>query len=222
MKPALRPAFLAVALLLHAGLLFSIYAGLEKEQDRPVKPPLAVRIIPAQNAAQSAAVPASQPLQPASPSAPKKTAKPAPIAKNKPRRSIGKMPESASPATASRALTEIEPPDLPTTNASPPPVTVSPVKTDVSIPASYASTNRKPEYPALSKRYGEQGTVILRVFVREDGAAGDIQLKVSSGFPLLDKSAITAVKTWRFNPATLDGKPVAEWYQVPIPFKLEQ
>jgi protein TonB len=29
------------------------------------------------------------------------------------------------------------------------------------------------------------------------------------------------VQSWRFNPATSDGKPIAEWYQVSIPFKLQ-
>ncbi len=96
-----------------------------------------------------------------------------------------------------------------------------PVKTGVSIPASYAASNRKPPYPALSRRYGDQGTVMLRVLVKADGTAGEVQVKSSSGFPLLDESAKTTVQTWRFNPATSDGKPVDEWFLVPIPFKLQ-
>ncbi len=72
----------------------------------------------------------------------------------------------------------------------------------------------------MSKRLGEQGTVVLRGLVRHDGTAGTVEVKSSSGFPRLDESAINAVKTWRFNPATVDGKAVDEWYQVPIPFKL--
>ena len=49
---------------------------------------------------------------------------------------------------------------------------------------------------------------------------GEVQVRTSSGFPLLDEAARSAVQTWRFNPATSDGKPVAEWYLVPIIFKL--
>jgi TonB family protein len=37
---------------------------------------------------------------------------------------------------------------------------------------------------------------------------------------MLDEAARSAVQTWRFNPATSDGKAVAEWYLVPIIFKL--
>jgi protein TonB len=57
--------------------------------------------------------------------------------------------------------------------------------------------------------------------VNADGPAGQIEIKSSSGYPLLDESAKTAVQTWRFNPGTSDGKPVADWFLIPIPFKLQ-
>jgi protein TonB len=73
----------------------------------------------------------------------------------------------------------------------------------------------------MSKRMGEQGTVVLRVLVKSDGTAGTVEVKSSSGFPRLDQSATEAVKSWRFNPATIDGMAVDEWYLLPIPFKLQ-
>jgi periplasmic protein TonB len=102
--------------------------------------------------------------------------------------------------------------------AMPPPA--APVRAGPSIPASYAVSNRKPDYPLIARRYGEQGTVMLSVYVRADGSAGEVQIKTSSGHELLDESAKTAVQGWRFNPATIDGKPIAQWYQIPIPFTL--
>lgn len=63
--------------------------------------------------------------------------------------------------------------------------------------------------------------MVLRVLVKANGTAGAVEIKTSSGFPLLDKSARTTVPTWRFTPATVNGKPVDEWYEVSIPFKLE-
>jgi protein TonB len=86
--------------------------------------------------------------------------------------------------------------------------------------ARYAATNPVPPYPYLSRRYNEQGTVVLRVLVKADGTVGALEIASSSGYPLLDRSATSTVRHWRFQPATVDGKPVAEWYELSIPYKL--
>ncbi|MBS1186824.1 MAG: hypothetical protein H6R04_842 [Burkholderiaceae bacterium] len=92
--------------------------------------------------------------------------------------------------------------------------------TPVSLPADYLASNRKPEYPLLARQNDEQGTVLLRVLVSENGRASKVQLAQSSGYPLLDQSALSAVQSWRFRPATRNSQPVAEWYRLAIPFKL--
>ncbi|MBC7788169.1 MAG: energy transducer TonB [Methylophilaceae bacterium] len=132
-----------------------------------------------------------------------------------------------------------EPPALqnvPTTTATPPKTVIInpsepipnsevtnsvPLKTGVSISASYAKSNRKPEYPSVSRRFNEQGTVVLKVLVKEDGTAGLVEIKNSSGFPLLDESAKNAVSEWHFNPAKIDGKSINEIYVLSIPFILK-
>ncbi len=93
--------------------------------------------------------------------------------------------------------------------------------TGVSIPADYAGTNQKPVYPLLSRKLAEQGTVVLRIQVKEDGSPGDVRIQQSSGYPLLDESALSAVRQWRFHPASINHRPVTEWYQIAIPFKLQ-
>ena len=100
------------------------------------------------------------------------------------------------------------------------PQTNTAIKTGVSISASYAKTNQKPEYPSQSRRLNEEGTVVLSVFVTAEGMAGAVEIKSSSGFPMLDQSAKDAVKQWHFNPATVDGIPIDESYSLRIPFKL--
>ncbi len=94
------------------------------------------------------------------------------------------------------------------------------VKTGVSISASYAKNNQKPEYPAKSRRFNEQGTVVLMVLVLEDGTAGKVDIKNTSGFPLLDESAKIAVLKWHFIPSKIDGRPINEFYTLSIPFTL--
>lgn len=125
--------------------------------------------------------------------------------------------ERSAPSNTSAIAAPAEPAPEPQASAAPPPS----ARTPVSIPASYAATNRKPEYPRMSRQLEEQGTVVLRVLVRADGTAGAVEIRTSSGFPLLDQSARNAVQTWRFHPATQDGKPVDEWFLIPIPFKLQ-
>ena len=123
-------------------------------------------------------------------------------------------------ATQAPAVSREPAPVAPAALPAPPAPAPEPVRTGVAISASYAASNRPPVQPARSLRNGEQGKVILRVMVQADGSAGEVQVRTSSGFPLLDEAARSAVQTWRFNPATSDGKPIAEWYLVPIIFKL--
>lgn len=87
------------------------------------------------------------------------------------------------------------------------------------VDASFAG-NRLPEYPAMSRRLGEQGVVVLRVLIGADGAAGDVQLIRSSGSARLDRSAMETIRQWRFVPAVRGGKPVSAWYEWQWEFRL--
>jgi protein TonB len=77
------------------------------------------------------------------------------------------------------------------------------------------------EYPPASRRAGEAGTVILAIFVKEDGRPGEVKVAKSSGFPKLDEAAVKEVqRNWRLVPGKEDGKPVAMWYNFAVTFKL--
>ena len=80
--------------------------------------------------------------------------------------------------------------------------------------------NPAPAYPPLSKRFREQGIVMLRVRVSAAGLAEQIDLETSSGSPRLDAAAIEAVKQWRFIPAKRGNDAMAGWALVPINFRL--
>jgi len=79
----------------------------------------------------------------------------------------------------------------------------------------------QPDYPPASKRLGEAGTVLLNVYVLEDGKVGDATVQKSSGFPRLDEAAVREVKrSWRLVPGTKNGKPAAMYGQFAVTFKL--
>lgn len=80
--------------------------------------------------------------------------------------------------------------------------------------------NPAPAYPRLSRRLGEEGTVLLRVHVDASGRPAQIELKQSSGHTRLDAAALDTVRQWRFTPARLGESAVAGWVVVPLSFSL--
>jgi TonB family protein len=80
--------------------------------------------------------------------------------------------------------------------------------------------NPRPVYPSEAREKGYQGQVILRVEVLADGRVGQIEMKKSSGHEVLDRSALTTVKKWRFIPARREGVAVPFWVNVPVEFQL--
>lgn len=124
----------------------------------------------------------------------------------------------ALPAAAPASAPLAQAPAIPVATA-PAPAPVAP--TAPRFDADYLD-NPKPVYPALSRRIGEEGKVVLRVHVLPDGRADDIQLHAASGSPRLDQAALDAVRRWRFVPARQGAQAVAAWVQVPIVFTLKE
>ncbi|WP_158590365.1 energy transducer TonB [Noviherbaspirillum cavernae] len=221
---------IAATLLLHAALVAAVVAGFANHKSVALEPPvITVALVPSTIDESTAPAPL-----PTAPSPPLEQARPEPRRSEPKRTAMPKPPSKPHTTTARESRTssapiEAEPsapaidnaPSTSTTAPASPAAAAAPVRTEPSISASYAAGNRKPQYPLMSRRFQEEGTVILRVFVKPDGTAGAVDIKTSSGHPLLDESARSAVQGWRFNPATSDGKPIAEWYQVPVPFTLE-
>jgi len=83
------------------------------------------------------------------------------------------------------------------------------------------SQNPPPDYPSIARRRRYQGTVILEVYVLEDGQVGDLRVAESSTYSLLDRAAMKAVRRWQFDPARKGNREVAMWVKVPIRFNLE-
>lgn len=79
----------------------------------------------------------------------------------------------------------------------------------------------KPKYPRLAKRKNQQGTSIIRAKISRFGTVDEVRLHKTSGYRLLDKSAMNALRDWQFKPATQAGVTVIAWVQVPVKFQLE-
>jgi protein TonB len=80
----------------------------------------------------------------------------------------------------------------------------------------------RPSYPLMARMRGYEGIVLLAVEVLTDGRAGEVRIKQSSGYALLDQSALKAVRAWRFEPAVKMDGPQAMTVDVPIRFSLKE
>ena len=78
--------------------------------------------------------------------------------------------------------------------------------------------NPSAPYPPESRTNGEQGLVLLRVRTSPQGLPTAVEVKESSGFARLDRSAVETVWKWKFKPTPDDGGVV--WREVPVRFAI--
>lgn len=78
--------------------------------------------------------------------------------------------------------------------------------------------NPSAPFPPESRAAGEFGTVLLRVRTSPEGLPQAVEVKQSSGFMRLDRSAVDTVWKWKFKPTPNDGSVV--WREVPIQFMI--
>jgi periplasmic protein TonB len=75
-----------------------------------------------------------------------------------------------------------------------------------------------PKYPNESRRRGEEGMVVLRVIIDENGRANRIEIQRSSGHSRLDDAARAAVQSAIFRPYIENGVARAVLATIPIEF----
>jgi len=170
--------------------------------------------------------PAPPPPKPAppkpSPTPPKpRVAKPTPAPEPMPVAIADPTPAPAAPVGVVEPQPAAKPVEAPVAAAPAPAAPPAPAIVQPSSDASHLN-NPKPVYPAVSKRLGEQGKIVLRVLIGADGIPQKVEIKQSSGFERLDRQAVDTVTRWRFVPGTRNGVPEAMWYLQPINFVLQQ
>lgn len=80
--------------------------------------------------------------------------------------------------------------------------------------------NTPPVYPEIARIRGYEGIVLVSAEILPDGRVGNMKIRKSSGYAILDQSAIEAVKPWKFKPAKKSGNPFTVWVELPIKFIL--
>jgi TonB family protein len=75
-----------------------------------------------------------------------------------------------------------------------------------------------PDYPAVAQSARVQGVVIIELIIGGDGKVQDGRILRS--IPLLDQSALDAVKQWEFTPTLLNGVPVPVIMTATVQFTL--
>jgi len=159
---------------------------------------------------------------------PQKLPKPLPV------KAKAQRPKPAEPQPLITAASEAPAPVTATAPAPQPPAPVDgspplPSAAKAALPAPFIPPNFNaayldnppPPYPALARRMGEQGKVVLRVLVNVKGVVDRVELKSSTGSAQLDNIALETVRRWRFVPARQGDQSVAAWVLIPITFTLE-
>lgn len=107
------------------------------------------------------------------------------------------------------------PPAPPPPEPPPPPVVQVAEVSTAPVPIA----KQMPAYPEDARKQGIEALVVVKFIVSETGAVEE--LKIVKGHPLFDDAVLATVRTWTFQPATLEGKTVRMARMVKIPFRLK-
>lgn len=78
-----------------------------------------------------------------------------------------------------------------------------------------------PSYPEDARKAHVQGVVVVQAVIAKDGTVAQTRV-LRRLTPSLDQASEEAIRTWTFEPATLDGEPVSVFYNLTINFRLSK
>ena len=77
-------------------------------------------------------------------------------------------------------------------------------------------------YPPEAQRAGEEGTVLLNVYVTYTGRPQKIDVAQSSGYRELDNAAVETAANWHYVPALHDGDTASDWAKVQVVYRMPE
>jgi protein TonB len=81
-------------------------------------------------------------------------------------------------------------------------------------------SNPPPKYPQDARHDGVQGRVVVSVLIDEYGYVIKANIRSSKPKGVFDDAVLTALREWRFSPATMRGESVEQWVEIPFNFVL--
>jgi protein TonB len=115
--------------------------------------------------------------------------------------------QTEAPSKPSEAKSESQPQSAAVAPTSAGGVSGTPIQTDIGKLEVLYQPDADAYYTSFSKRSGEQGTVVVRLIIDQNGNVEDVVLLQSSSFPRLDRSASEIGRRYRFKPYLVNGSP---------------
>ncbi|HYE52655.1 MAG TPA: energy transducer TonB [Azospirillaceae bacterium] len=200
-----RMVGIGFVIVLHIGIVYALVTGLAREAMHVVTGPIETKIIEE----------IKPEREPPPPPPPPKFKTPPPPFVPPPEITIETPPP---PQQVLANATTTRPPDP----APPPRAAPAPAGPTVGAKPDAKSFTR-PEYPAMSVRLGEEGSVIVNLYCSENGRVTDAQVETSSGFSRLDEATVKEAKRgrWKCTAAQENGAPVGSWFKFKYTWRLQ-
>lgn len=184
--------------LLHAILLYALVVGLSRKAVEVLPPPIETKIVEEEHHEEPPPPPPPPPMMTPPPAA------------------FVPLPEiRVAQPPPQNAIAAVSPEPTPVT-------TVPPVPAPQHVPPVINAKRNcpEPEYPSLSLRLGEKGTVTLQFLIDIKGRVKESKVKDSSGHPRLDEAARSALSRCRFTPGTLNGVEEESWAELKYTWRI--
>ncbi len=225
-----RTGYLAIAVAIHAGVLWGVHFGPPAFISSEEEPGEAIEVGLVESAEPSPEPPAPpepppQPQPMPEPPPPPKDAIPEPTPAVEPPK-----PEPPKPKPAPRPPTQPAPrPSAPAATTptaggsrigNPGPPTAAKSGRGDAAHASWRSRVR-PSYPAAARSAGHAGRVLIVVNVNALGRVNGARISKTSGFASLDQAALSAARASTYTPKRIAGVPLPDTITIPYTFRLE-